>query len=102
MSSLQIVWRYFKSLGRCVMEKTNFLGFAAVIISSVLCMSGQSPRKEVELAPEIQQSVSYSEPREENPISQKSNQKKSAARRSMESDSETSMNQKSAAKRSME
>jgi hypothetical protein len=84
------------------MEKTNFLAFAAVIISSILCMAGQSPRKEVLLAPETQHSVSNSEPRQENPVSQRSNQKKSAAQRSMESDSETSMNQKSAAKRSME
>jgi hypothetical protein len=84
------------------MEKTNFLTFAAVIISSILCMAGQSPRKEVLVAQETQHSVSNTEAREENPISQKSKQKKSAAQRSMESDSETSMNQKSAAKRSME
>lgn len=83
------------------MKKTNLSFLAALIISSILCLSGQSPRKELHHVPETQQSAANSETPTQKPVSQKAAQK-SAAKRSMESDGQTSMNQKSAAKRSME
>ncbi len=83
------------------MKKTNLLSLSVLAISALFCISGQSSRKEVHLVPETQQSASNSEARKEKPVSQKAAQK-SAAKRSMEADGQTSMNQKSAAKRSME
>jgi len=75
------------------MKKTCLFTLAAV-----LCFSGQSPRKEVEPIPNAECTTNTVEIQQEAP--KKSNERKSAAKRSMEAD--TSMNQKGAAKRAME
>lgn len=82
------------------MKNSNFLTLAALSFAAILSISGQSPRKEVEEV--LTTECLANENGKDNPSPKKSEQRKSAAQRSMESDSQTSMNQKSAAKRSME
>jgi hypothetical protein len=83
------------------MKTTYFLKLAALGLTAIFCISGQSPRKEVQEVPAVQHSAANTETKNQKPVSQKAAQK-SAAKRAMESDGQTSMNQKSAAKRSME
>jgi len=85
------------------MRKTDLLNIAALSFAAILCISGQSPRKEMQEVPTTQCEAREAEAKKE--ISMKAGdvkKRKSAARKSMEENPQTSMNQKSAAKRSMQ
>ena len=84
-----------------MMKMTNFLKLAILTTTAFFCISGVSPRKEVQPVSEARAATVEAESKEKS-VSQKPAQRKSAAQRSMEPESQTSMNQKSAAKRSME
>ncbi len=87
------------------MKKNGCLKLAVIGFAAMLCVSGQSPRKEVQMVPEAQCVVKEADVKKPEPVSQKSGKQKtrrSAAQRAMEADASSAIHRKSAAQRAIE